>query len=191
MKSAVIRIDGEIGHIALLVQHADDGLYHYYSFNGDKMHASSTSSGHSINNHGEVGFTSVEEFMNSSFNQEGSEARVTNHEIAGFKYTEALELNTTAEQDASIISAFEQSSKFPYDLIKHNCAHVVSDAIIPNLQNDPYQNSYDKRMNIPEVRPSFKPEGESYITDLLLFLYDSILTPNSLFNEIKRHTENK
>ena len=74
-------------------------------------------------------FSSPEEFMNSTYNREGSKEEVRNDEINNYGYNEAYTIPTDSEQDNKIRSAFQSEAKKPYNLLDHQCAQVVQLAL--------------------------------------------------------------
>ena len=74
-------------------------------------------------------FNSPEEFMNSTYNREGSKEEVRNDEINNYGCNEAYTIPTDSEQDNKIRSAFQSEAKKPYNLLSHQCAQVVQLAL--------------------------------------------------------------
>lgn len=187
-KCAVIYTGETPGHIALLVQH-NDGKYHYYSYNGDKLNRFfSGSLGLPFNHLGDKGpaFDSVAQFKDSTFNTEGNSETQKKFETSGFVYTDIIELDTTPTQDSKIISSFKESAKFPYDLSTHNCANVVSDAIMPIFDSS-YESSFSKNQN--KNHPSNAELILSQDDTIMIFsmsrhMSNVLMTPEFVFNMI-------
>ena len=127
---SVLHLRGSIGHLALLIQNID-GKWAYYSYNGTPIYEKTTGSfgGKQYHDLGSKTFNSPEEFMNSTYNREGSKEEVRNDEINNYGYNEAYTIPTDSEQDNKIRSAFQSEAKKPYNLLDHQCAQVVQLAL--------------------------------------------------------------
>ncbi|MBQ1683822.1 MAG: hypothetical protein II475_00945 [Bacteroidales bacterium] len=70
---AFLNAGGLIGHSAMLIQHSN-GKWGYYSYNGDKVYASTDGKHGGKNYHdlGEKTFDSPQDFLNSTYNSEGN-----------------------------------------------------------------------------------------------------------------------
>ncbi len=117
-------------HTAMLVGNDNDG-WRYYSKNGDKIYESTDKywGGKDHDNLGSIIFGSVQEFLDSNFNQEGTNDDKENDITAGFHYTKAYEIETTVHQDNLAKEAFQKASEAGYHFIGRNCGDAVYDAL--------------------------------------------------------------
>ena len=127
---AVLYEQSAIGHLALLIQN-EKGKWMYYSFNGIPVYEffEGFSGGKPYHDLGVKTFDSPDDFMNSTYNREGSKEEVRNDEINNYGYNEAYTIPTDSEQDNKIRSAFQSEAKKPYNLLDHQCAQVVQLAL--------------------------------------------------------------
>ena len=127
---AVLYEQSAIGHLALLIQN-EKGKWMYYSFNGIPVYEffEGFSGGKPYHDLGVKTFDSPDDFMNSTYNREGSKEEVRNNEINNYGYDEAYTIPTDSAQDNKIRSAFQSEAKKPYNLLSHQCAQVVQLAL--------------------------------------------------------------
>ena len=127
---SVLHLRGSIGHLALLIQNSE-GKWAYYSYNGTPIYENTNGSfgGKQYHDLGSKTFNSPEEFINSTYNREGSKEEVRNDEINNYGYDEAHTIPTDSAQDNQIRSAFQSEAKKPYNILSHQCAQVVQLAL--------------------------------------------------------------
>ena len=130
---AVILQYGSIGHMALLVQD-EEGIWKYFSLNGDKIYNSSSGlNGVPTNDVGTGGWSSPQEFIDQAHKTTKEERKQNQEEINNFDYTEAYEIETTPEQDKKIAEKFaELVADEDYNLVSNNCAIVVQRCLRDN-----------------------------------------------------------
>ena len=79
-------------------------------------------------------FSSVDDFLNSNYNQEGnSEEKLGNKNIAGYIFTEAYVIPTTSEQDSLASKKFQEiSNNEEYHLLfpSNHCSTTVERALL-------------------------------------------------------------
>jgi RHS repeat-associated protein len=127
--TAVLNLGGAIGHTAMLVQN-DEDKWQYYSFNSTWVYEMGGSSGgKGYHDLGEKTFNSVEEFMNSPYNAEGSKEQVANNQVNNYGFKEAFILPTTPEQDKAIREAFTNIANTENYGANNQCAQVVQKSL--------------------------------------------------------------
>ena len=174
---AVLKKDkGE--HIALLIQHEkDDGsmVWKYYSVNGDNVYFSHRhTGGRYYDNLGAIEFNSVQEFLDSDYNNIGSKS---DESVAGYVFNEAYILPTDEQhyQDLLAEVAFEQASNQPYSLnplSPNHCGTAVQKALT--------KAGFDMDVNVSILFPS----GLSYVNKIRPYL------PTTIYSLIKSRYQN-
>ena len=126
MDIAVLLVDGNIGHMGLLIS-TENGKWLYYSVNGDNFTSSGIfSGGKRFNEVGiDGGWSSPQDFLDSEFNTKPEEEGDYDHNHANYNYTKAYEIKTTQEQDKIIAETFTKIADEEYNLFSNNCAHAV------------------------------------------------------------------
>ena len=131
-KNTVILMTANHFHIALLVQD-NEKQYRYYSINGKDYKG--IRDGHcKFDNLGERSFSSVEDFLDSSYNTMDCDntnlTSVEQEEANGYNYTIGFELITSQDQDAKIVDKFKEMSKTTQYALSSiggdNCATTVN-----------------------------------------------------------------
>ena len=150
-KNTVVIMPAHDFHVALLIQD-NEKQYRYYSINGKDYQG--IGEGHSkYDNLGERSFSSIEEFLDSSYNTVDCDntnlSSTEQKEANGYHYTVGFELTTSPEQDAKIAEKFKEMSEttnYALSLIGgENCATTVNASLCAGGvntgcdKNDPYE----------------------------------------------------
>ena len=122
----VLHLLGNIGHLGLLVQN-ESGKWQYFSMNGTWVYKGTfgLAGGKPYHDLGEKTFNSPQDFLNSSYNRNGTNDEIAKNAVDGYGYEEGYMLPTTPKQDATIRKTFKKLSKKGYSLITNQCAQVV------------------------------------------------------------------
>ena len=128
---AVLNLGGTIGHSALLIQN-ESGKWEYYSMNGDTYYRFTKGriGGKGYHDTGEKAFDSVESFLSSSYNQDGTAEQVERNEVNNYGFSEAYVIPTTSEQDRQAERTFLNETEKAYSLLFHNCSIVAGKALL-------------------------------------------------------------
>lgn len=151
---AVLNLGGLIGHTALLIQN-DEGKWAYYSMNGINLfdYSGGRVGGKGYHDLGDRTFESVESFLLSEYNSEGTLAQIANDEVNNYGFQEAYIIPSDKEQDKAVIKTFKAESQTAYRFFSHNCAIVAGRAFLSAEIHAP-----DGRVpNYSEIL-SFKPQ---------------------------------
>jgi len=127
----VLNLGGTIGHSAMLIQN-DEGKWQYYSYNGDWIYEKTggIAGGKPYHDTGEKAFNSPQEFLESSYNTEGSKEEVNNNTVDNYGFSEGYVIPTSQEQDKAIRETFTSiSEKESYDILSNNCSTVVQKSL--------------------------------------------------------------
>ena len=121
---------GSHQHLAMLIQN-DEGKWSYYSFNGTKIFSSTFGllGGAPHNNLGERSFDSPTDFLNSTYNSDGTKEDIKQDKINGYGYTEGYILPTTPKEDGIIKENFVKAVNEGYNLLTNQCANGVQKAL--------------------------------------------------------------
>lgn len=163
-------------HIAMLIQN-NEGLWQYYSVNGDNVYASGNHTGGRESDDLSKGFfSSPQEFMDSEYNQAGDK---NDENINSYGYSEGYILPTTAEQDNIARETFvsiSENEEYSFNPFNPNqCATVTQKALnaagIKTARN-----------NIRIVQRQFRQK--EYVIDMKPYL------PSRTFKSIIRYNPN-
>ena len=145
----VLHLLGNIGHLGLLVQN-ESGKWQYFSMNGTWVYKGTfgLAGGKPYHDLGEKTFNSPQDFLNSSYNRNGTNDEIAKNAVDGYGYEEGYMLPTTPKQDATIRKTFKKLSKKGYSLITNQCAQVVR----KSLETIGFDFFYNKTMHINGIK---------------------------------------
>lgn len=170
----VLHLLGNIGHLGLLVQN-ESGKWQYFSMNGTWVYKGTfgLAGGKPYHDLGEKTFNSPQDFLNSSYNRNGTNDEIAKNAVDGYGYEEGYMLPTTPKQDATIRKTFKKLSKKGYSLITNQCAQVVR----KTLETIGFEFYYDKRMHINGIKIDVEtlPYTPQMTFDVLKNRYKGIL----------------
>ena len=163
-------------HLAMLIQD-EKGKWQYYSINGNNVYnpiTSKHSGGRPFNDIAVGAWNSPKEFLDSSYNLKTDDSR-EDKSMNNYGFTEAYQISTTSEQDATMRNSFTKIAKTTYNLFTNNCATAVQktmiDAGIP-VSEPKYVPSYipmSTSLGLVEVFNGYKMECHMHFLPSVAF----------------------